>query len=562
MKPLHATRVGRFAGRIVLMLCLAAISLPALAQIQARLDRNPIDLGESVTLTLENARSPGAPDLTDLRADFDVLGQSSRQSLQLGAGRSTRSSVIELTLAPKRAGVLQIPSLQIGGERSPALSLNVRPAPPVNSANGDADIFLETEVDASAPYVQQSVGVVLRLSFAMPLLSGELLLDPPANAVMQKVGSDVETSRQINGRSFTVLERRFLLVPERSGPLTLPAPRFRGRAAVGWFDNLMGNRREVSASGQPRLLQVRAQPANAAQPWLPLRDLRLRYVGAPNQARAGQAAIVTIEGVADGATRAQLPELAAPAVAGAQVLPEPMQYDETFVDGRPQVKWTQRYAVVPERAGELVIGGTSMAWWDVAAGTGKVERLGDLRLQVTPALAASAAPAALPSSGSALEPSAAPGLLGGIAELPRSPWVWLTVGFAVLWLLTLLWALHRRAAPVAVSLDARGPGPAMPQATATLADLKRALDTGSLDDVAEAVRQMHVPPLQDLDAVIARLARADQRQALQALRRARWADGDGVAARQQLRAAFAQGPQWLPGPTSEQAPLPPLYPSA
>lgn len=561
MNPLHYTRRWRAPVLIVLMLCLVAISLPAFAQIQARLDRNPIDLGESVTLTLESTQASGAPDLSALRADFDVLGQSSSQSVQVGTGRSSRSSVIELTLSPKRAGALQIPSLQMGSERSPALSLTVRPAPPVNSANGEADIFLETQVDASAPYVQQSVGIVLRLSFAMPLLSGELLLDPPANAVMQKVGADVETSRQINGRSFTVLERRFLLVPERSGPLILPAPRFRGRAAVGWFDNLMGNRREVSASGQPRTLQVRAQPANAVQPWLPLRDLRLRYVGAPNQARAGEAAIVTIEGVADGATRAQLPEVAAPTVAGAQVLPEPMQYDESFVDGRPQVKWTQRYAVVPERAGDLVIGGTSMAWWDVAAGTSKVERLGDLRLQVAPGLAGIAAPDAPNPSRSALTTGAVPGVLGGITELPRSPWVWLSVGFAVLWLLTLLWALHRRSVPVPGLAVTSGVAPGTLQASGTLADLKRALDTGSLDDVAEAVRQMHAPPLQDLDAVIARLVRADQRQALQALRRARWADGDGVAARQQLRAAFAQGPEWLPGPAPGHAPLPPLYPS-
>lgn len=560
MKPSPLPRRRSVAARMLWALGLCLLGLPALAQVQARVDRNPIDMGESVTLSLEMAQM-ATPDLAPLAADFDVLGRASNQSVQLGGGQSRVTSVYEVTLAPKRAGNLQIPSLQVGNQRSPALTLTVRPAPPMGSRDGDADIFLETSIDASAPYVQQSVGVVLRLYYAVPLLSGELQLDPPANALLQKVGEDVQGSRQINGRSYTVVERRFLLVPERSGELTLAGPRFRGRAAVGWLDNMLGNRREVSAVGPSRTLQVRAQPAGAAQPWLPLRDLRLRYVGAPDRARTGEAAMITIEGVADGATRAQLPDLPAPTVEGAQVFPEPLQYDETFVDGRPQVKWTQRYAVVPERSGELRVGGASISWWDVTTGAAKTERLGDLRLQVTPGTTIATPASQLPTPAVAPTAGNAVPVANSLLSLPRSPWVWLTVGFAALWLLTLLWALRRRMPHAATVTAAAGPGPAA-AATATLADLRRALDSGSLDDVADAVRQLHAPPLRDLDEVIAQLARADQRAALEALRRARWADGDGPAARAALRTAFADGPQWRPRPAPQAAPLPPLYPPA
>ena len=45
-----------------------------------------------------------------------------------------------------------------------------------------------------------------------------------------------------------------------------------------------------------------------------------------------------------------------------------------------------------------------------------------------------------------------------------------------------------------------------------------------------------------------------------ALHVARWGGGDGVAARNRLRAAFAQGPQWRQGPAQPASPLPPLYP--
>ncbi len=94
-----------------------------------------------------------------------------------------------------------------------------------------------------------------------------------------------------------------------------------------------------------------------------------------------------------------------------------------------------------------------------------------------------------------------------------------------------------------------------------MADLKRALDHGTLADVADVLCAMASPPVTDLDALRARLDAEGQVQAIDALQRARWAgDGDGVATRTKLREAFKQGPRWrvMPGTASEL--LPPLYP--
>ena len=60
-----------------------------------------------------------------------------------------------------------------------------------------------------------------------------------------------------------------------------------------------------------------AVPANAPQPWLPLRELSLQYLSTPQAARAGAAATVTVEARADGASATQLPELQLPPVDGA-----------------------------------------------------------------------------------------------------------------------------------------------------------------------------------------------------------------------------------------------------
>jgi hypothetical protein len=124
-------------------------------------------------------------------------------------------------------------------------------------------------------------------------------------------------------------------------------------------------------------------------------------------------------------------------------------------------------------------------------------------------------------------------------------------------LLTLAWALHRRGGLP----SAQEPGAVTVGGVATLDDLRRVLDRGTLADVAETLCAMARPSPGDVDALRARLADPRQVHALDALQRARWADGDGVAAREALRAAFKDGPHWRRDPQASAGDLlPPLYP--
>lgn len=551
---------------ILLAVFLAGITT-ALAAPQARLDRDRITLGESVTLTIETDIGSAAPDLAPLRGDFDLGSQSSSRRMQVGGGTSSARSVHTVVLIPKVAGVLPVPPVRVGTERTEPLALTVLEGQPGTDVAGNADVFLETEIDDANPYVQQSVGVTVRLHYAMPLASGQLDLDPPDGVLLQRAGNDTQFTREVNGRRYSVVERRYLLVPERSGPLTVPAPRFAGRGSGNWMDDLLGGRsREMRAQGQPYTLDVRPQPDQAAQPWLPLRDLRLRYVAAPQTARAGEAATLVVEAVAQGATRAQFPELPVPVVPGAQVFADPPQYDETFVDGTPQLKLTRRYSIVPNAAGALAVPGLNMPWWDVRNGHAQSASLPDLKLEVeagTGGFAAGTAPMSSSFGDEGMETSAIR-LPAASPLLPVAAWIGLAVGFALLWLLTLVWALRRRRQGV-VRRNASSTGPELvePMALRTHAELKRALDTGTLDDVAEVLCGMARPPVTELDELVARLAQPVQRSAVEQLRRARWADGDAVQARKVLREAFRDGPVWCDvagGRPASVALLPPLYP--
>ncbi len=572
--------MGRHRSRALAALLGLAASLGPVAQAAAEtrawLDRDSVGVGETVTLNIETDQRSAEPDYAPLQGAFGLSAQTGSRQMQVSNGTVSIRSLFGVALSPRRAGEMTIPALRVGNELTAPLRLSVgtaaaaTPAPGPTAQGRDAQgseaAFVETVVDDPRPYVQQSVGVVVRLYFSTQLASGQLDLDTPDGASLQRIGDDVNSVKAVNGRQYNVVERRFLLVPERSGPLQLPGARFSGRAVGGFFDDYFGRGNgELDARSASTTLQVRAMPAGAPQPWLPLRNLSLRYTATPQRAVAGEAAQIVVEATATGATQAQFPELPTPSVPDAQVFAEPPQADDRFVGGSPQLRLTRRYSVVPNRAGPLVVPGLQVQWWDVGAGAVRSATLPDVTLQVAPGSGSFAAPASTAAASPARAPAAAADPALALPARARWPWPWIAAAavFALLWLGTLAWALGRRrplrpasdGAPPAAA--ARGPGPARQG----MAELRRALDTGGFDEVAQAL--CGLAGVGDLDAVVGRLDDPAQREAVLQMQRARWGGaGDGPAARAALRTAFAGGPRWRTVVAAPAPELPPLYPRA
>ena len=546
--------------------------LPVLAGAQPRawLDRDRIAMGDTVTLNVESDQ--GTPDFAPLRSDFDLSGQTSSRQVEWSNGSMQQRNLHAVALTPRRSGALVIPGLQVGAARTAPLTLQVDAAA-VAGPDSHAMAFIETVVDDESPYVQQSVGVVVRLYFASQLASGELVLDTPDGASLQRVGDDRTDVREVNGRRYNVVERRFLLIPERSGALRLAGARFSGRSAGGFFDDFFGGGDgRMNATGADRTLQVQAQPAQAPQPWLPLQSLQLRYTSAPTHGRTGEAANLVVEAIAEGATRAQFTDLPVPEVGGtAQVFAEPTQYEETFNGSTPRLKITRRYSIVPRQPGSLVMPGPRLPWWDVRNGKAQEAKLPDLTIAIEAGNGgANASPATLPpidtdaalpgtdgqnSSIAATDPRA-----GGMAERPW-PWMGAAIGLALLWLLTLLWGWQRGRRPRSLASSAGTPAvPAAASGRAGVAELRRALEGEGFEQVE--ARLCAMAGVERLEEVIARLDDPAQRQVLQDLQQARWGgQGDLPSLRTRLRQAFRDGPHWSVAAGTVDTGLAPLYPS-
>ena len=555
-------------------LFMLTLLLPGALQAQTRawLDRAQVEAGETVTLNIQTD-ADATPDYSPLRTDFELGAQSRNRQVEWVNGRMQRRTLHGVALVPRRSGTLNIPPLQIGSTQTPALRLQVTAARPARN-DGSAVAFVETTVDDATPYAQQSVGVVVRLYYAAQLASGTLALDAPDGASLQVVGEDRSDVREVGGRRYNVAERRYLLIPERSGPLQLPGARFEGRTAGSFFDDFFGRNGDgtLRARAPGQTLQVQAQPSDAPQPWLPLQDLRLRYTSAPQRARSGEAVTIEVEAIAVGATRAQFTGLPVPELGtAAQVFAEPAQYEETFSGDSPQLKVTRRYAIVPRVAGALTVPGIRVPWFDVRGGQARQAALPDLVLQVAQGTASPVDPARIVDTPSALpdDSSEAASAMDRSAPMAGLPgyrlWIAATVGFAVLWLLTLCWGWRRGRRAGTPPVSGNTSLPVVPSAMAPGADraartaLRRALDTESLADVARQLCTM--AGVGRLEQVIERLDDPRQREALQALQQARWAgQGNVPVVRRQLKAAFQEGPRWSPPASVATSGLPPLYP--
>lgn len=541
-------------------LCVLALAMPASAQPpRVWIDRDRIAYDETVTLTMEVdlQSTAGMPNLVDLTRDFRIVDQRLEQDMGVVNGQIALKVRMQLVLAPTREGTIDIPSMWVGRDATAPLRVTVLPPlnprvvdePPPAAATEGRPIFIEAKVDTASPYVQQSVGFTLRLYYQSGMLvDGRLDQHQPAGASLQKIGDDVQMTVPVGGRDYDVVERRYLLIPERSGTLTVPAANFIGRG-MGLFD---GGRHDLNIFGAPLTLQVRPIPANAPQPWLPLRGLRMRYVETPQSLQVGKSAPVTVEVVADGATAAQLPTLMVQADNDAQVFADPPQVDDRFQQDRPQATIVRRFSVLPTRDGTLRIVAPRIVWWDTQAGIARIASLPDLTLRVAPGAAGTVAAQGNDDAGTIANDDAR----WWRDWIPDGRWGWAAIGMGLLWLGALslgwrLWASRSKPAPVAPHVS---PGND-PQR------LMRALARNDLAAIVQALCAAPVPVAADLDAVRARLADPMQRAAVDALQRARWGDGDNGATLVALRTAFASGPRWRTSAArAEPVLLPPLYP--
>ena len=545
-----------------LMLLLLLPAVAHAAQVTATLDRNNVQLGETVTLNVRvdgGNSSMSMPDLQPLAQDFDVLGTSQNSSVSVINGSASSNLTFGIALRPKRIGTIEVPALSVAGGQTAPLSLQVT-APDPRAASSGRDVFMEASVEPQQAYVGQQLSYVVKLYYAISISNGALN-EPTVDGVeVSRLGKDLNYDAERGGRTYHVLERRYALMPQHAGTIELPAATFDGEAIDrNDPDSFFGSSTPVSASAAPVSITVKAPPADwGKSAWLPARALTLVMDGWPSaneQVRVGQPLNLTMTLQATGLPFEALPALSLPDLDGATSYPD-KPVNGTSQDGQWLLgKRQQSFAIVPERAGILTIPATTLEWWNVTTDRMEVATIAAHNVTVLPAIGAAAQPTTSAPAVSSSAASKAPAL--GVIS-----WRWIALGSLVLWLLSMLawWLWRRRRSAPETPMETSKPSTARQCQLAFLAAARG-------DDTAEKTRTLLAwaraerPAIQHLGGLSEALDDSAQRDAIDTLQRQRYARVASADAGGKLAAAFKHGFVWRGTDAGTNEPdLPPLYP--
>jgi hypothetical protein len=252
------------------------------------------------------------------------------------------------------------------------------PAPrPASHAAGD-DLFITTEVDEPRPQVGAAVHYRLRLHHALPLIDSQLLQPPQDGLRWQPLANPPPTTQRLGGRDYTVVERNFLVFPQRPGPLLVAAPHYRGRVRLGPAPDSPVGVREVHGASVELAVQP---PVVEGAP--PARSLALQrtLLGSPPY-RVGEPIILQLELRArglDGEAYAALPAPGIDTHAARIGLTERALDDDP---AWPELRLTQRIELLPAEPGRLRLPALQQPWFNVLTGLQETAEVGALSIEV------------------------------------------------------------------------------------------------------------------------------------------------------------------------------------
>jgi len=507
------------AMRILMSVLFFGLSLPAAAAISAWLSHDQIGPGETAQLTLQHdGQTDSQPDLSPLKQDFEIVGRSSGSNIQIINGKMSAQVQISLMLLPKHNGKLQIPALQWDGQPSPPLALTVSnngaASQQGNAAAGKAShVFVSATLEQKQPYVQAAVPLTVRIYTDQPLYQASLDLQSGNDVLVQQQGQDRQTSETRNGRNYQVIERRYLLFPQRSGKIELAGPVLSAqvqdtRSDSGpndqFFSNVFGRNpfagmlnatKPIRIQGDPLVLNVRPRPDSAqGHDWLPAQKVTLEETWQPDkgQIHAGDPITRHLHLSAEGLTAAQLPDLSQimQLPPGMRAYPDQPKLSSNAQGNNVIGTRDQDIAVIATNAGHFEIPALHLFWWDTAQNVQREIVLPARTLDVLPGTGGVAVGTAPPPQDAgpaeALSPPSAP---QHIEPPANDRWKWLSLALALLWLGTLAtwWRSSRRnAAPAGkATTQPAAPVPSAPR----IAEARKAFWQACRDNNAQAARR-------------------------------------------------------------------------
>jgi len=440
--------------KLLITLSLLLFSQLVLAEINVKVDREPIVVDESFHLIFESDQKVDAkPDFSALTNSFTVLDTRHRSNTQITNGKIRYSQMWIVTLIANKTGTLGIPSIRFDKELTRPLSLNVVAGSSTTAGGGTDNIFVDVEVNTKSPYVQAQLVYTLRLYRAV-VTNNASLSEPEVTggqAVINKLGEDSSFETQRNGKRYVVIERQYVIFPQSSGPMTIQPIVFQGQTGgAGGFFSFDRFNQPTSIVKRSKSLEINVKPipdSFTGDTWLPANQLSIeeQWSVDPSKLEQGEATTRTLTLKANGLAASHLPEIKSNLPDALKQYPDQPEFDESNnADGYIGVR-RDKMAIIPTEGGDYTLPAIKIPWWNTDTDKMEIAELPERNIHIEDSIAAVAADNVIKQqattdqdtvveSGNNNQSNLAP-----ITLTKEEPiWKWVSLFLLVLWLLTVI----------------------------------------------------------------------------------------------------------------------------
>lgn len=396
--------------KFTFLIALLISSHTAWAAVKAFLNQTTFYEGDPITLTIETDNKTNAqPDFTPLQRNFDLLGTSTSSQINIINGRSSFKKSWIIELQPKIKGKLEIPAITIGNESTAPITLTIADLPPEIKAETSKHVMVESSIGTNdnETYVQQQIPYTVKLLYDASMVSGEISPLNVENAVIEQLGDEKRYQIVKAGKRFNVIEKNFVISPEKSGKLHIPPTVVTGRLALNngqqkqpsrrrmdptdfmnsFFDDFrndpffndsfggsffsnrrIGQSKPFTATSQAIDVNVLPVPkAFTGKAWLPAEAINIKdsWRQNPPELKVGEPVTRTLVLQAKGLAGSQIPEINIPKPDGMKVYPETAK-TETRTDGKTVYGIQElKITYIPNKKGKVSIPPINIDWWNV-----------------------------------------------------------------------------------------------------------------------------------------------------------------------------------------------------
>ena len=489
-------RFGNFLVSTLAGLMLFVLSPSSLAALEAKVERTDLALGDIAALTIisDAGEDLNQLNIQTLSRDFEILGQSSSSNMQIINGSVSRTTTLRIDITPKRQGIFSIPAFTLGQARTKPIQIKV--GPPVVAPSGDSVLNFRAEIDTDWVYVQGQLRLTVTIERAINLDDLNVSELEVENAYVHTLEQQT-FQRTIQGKPWIIHELRYAIFPEKSGEIEIPALRLSGREVVGGGGLFARSRagKLLTRNTEPMRIEVRPIPyAYPDTPWLVAADLTLTdSLNRQTQANAGEALTRTLTLKGAGVQGVQLPPIPQAYPSDLKQYPDqPVIRSEETREGLNGER-IESTAIIAPRTGEMVLPEIVVPYWNTT--TDSLDQVVVPSVKMT-IVGASDSQAQEPRPRDAFIAPPAPSRdnfasdteneVPSITEAPvQDPiWMWVSASLALLWLLTIAWALTLR----------RPKTPPVPETSSSsdlTAALASAIDSARHNDAGQCLRDLH-----------------------------------------------------------------------